>query len=78
MKKNEQRSNKAKTNVLIDRMIRVNQAGEYGAKRIYEGQLSILGDTTDGPVLQEMKEHEQVHLDAVSYTHLTLPTNREV
>ena len=64
MKKNEQRSNKAKTNVLIDRMIRVNQAGEYGAKRIYEGQLSILGDTTDGPVLQEMKEHEQVHLDA--------------
>ena len=64
MKKNKQRANKFKTKALIDRMIRVNQAGEYGAKRIYEGQLSILRDTTDGPVLQEMKEHEQVHLDA--------------
>ena len=58
MKKNKQRANKVKTKALIDRIIRVNQAGEYGAKRIYEGQLSILRDTTDGPVLQEMKEHE--------------------
>ena len=27
---------------LVERMIRVNQAGEYGAKRIYEGQLAVL------------------------------------
>ena len=64
MKKNQQKANKVKTKVSIDRMIRVNQAGEYGAKRIYEGQLSILGNTTAGPVLNEMKEHEQEHLDA--------------
>ena len=25
-------------------IIRVNQAGEFGAKRIYEGQLAILKD----------------------------------
>ena len=27
---------------LIDRIIRVDHAGEYGAKRIYEGQLAVL------------------------------------
>ena len=48
---------------LIARVIRVNQAGEYGAKRIYEGQLAVLGGTKDGPVLQKMAETEEVHLD---------------
>ena len=27
-------------------MIRVDQAGEYGATRIYAGQLAIMGDLT--------------------------------
>ncbi|MBY0519388.1 MAG: demethoxyubiquinone hydroxylase family protein, partial [Sphingomonas sp.] len=27
-----------------DAMIRVNQAGEYGASRIYAGQLAVMGD----------------------------------
>ena len=31
-----------------DSMIRVNQAGEYGASRIYAGQLAVMGDR--GPV----------------------------
>ncbi|HIB22894.1 MAG TPA: demethoxyubiquinone hydroxylase family protein, partial [Rhodospirillales bacterium] len=35
---------------LIARIIRVDQAGEYGAKRIYEGQLSVLSGTKDEPV----------------------------
>ena len=48
---------------LIARVIRVNQAGEYGAKRIYEGQLAVLGGTKDEPVLQKMAETEEVHLD---------------
>ena len=30
----------------IASMIRVNQAGEYGAKRIYAGQLAVMGDRT--------------------------------
>ena len=47
---------------LIERIIRVDQAGEYGAKRIYEGQLAVLGDTPDEPVLREMAETEEVHL----------------
>ncbi|MXW91634.1 MAG: demethoxyubiquinone hydroxylase family protein [Rhodospirillaceae bacterium] len=48
---------------LIHSMIRVNQAGEYGAARIYAGQLAVLGDSEDGPVLREMAEQEQKHLD---------------
>src|ERR1700722_3820126 len=48
----------------IDSMIRVDHAGEYGAKRIYEGQLAVLGKN---PKLKKLIEHmaaqEQVHLD---------------
>ena len=28
----------------IERMIRVDQAGEFGATRIYAGQLAVMGD----------------------------------
>jgi ubiquinone biosynthesis monooxygenase Coq7 len=45
------------------RMIRVDHAGEYGAKRIYEGQLAVLGRTDKGPVLRHMAEQERVHLE---------------
>ena len=48
---------------LIARIIRVDQAGEYGANRIYEGQLSVLSGTEDEPVLREMADTEVVHLD---------------
>lgn len=49
---------------MIERIIRVDQAGEYGAKRIYEGQLAVLGDTKDGPILREMAAAEEKHLEA--------------
>ena len=48
---------------LVERMIRVDQAGEFGAARIYAGQLAVLGKTEDGPVLRHMAEQEQRHLD---------------
>lgn len=51
---------------LLARMIRVDHAGEYGAARIYAGQLAVLGHTDKGPVLQHMKDQEQVHLDTFS------------
>ncbi len=47
----------------VARMIRVDQAGEFGAKRIYEGQLAVLGDTPIAPVLQHMADQEREHLD---------------
>jgi 3-demethoxyubiquinol 3-hydroxylase len=46
-------------------MIRVNQAGEFGAKRIYAGQLAILGDRHPaGRSIAHMAAQEQRHLDA--------------
>ncbi len=50
----------------IARMLRVNHAGEYGAKRIYAGQLAILGKSAAAPVLREMAAQEQQHLDVFS------------
>ena len=51
---------------LVERVIRVDHAGEYGAKRIYEGQLAVLGRTKWRPTLEHMKAQEQVHLDTFS------------
>ena len=47
----------------IARMIRVDHAGEYGAKRIYDGQLAVLGQSRAAPAIREMAEEEQAHLD---------------
>jgi ubiquinone biosynthesis monooxygenase Coq7 len=47
---------------LVDQIIRVDQAGEYGAKRIYEGQIAVLGATAAGPVLRTMLAQEEEHL----------------
>ena len=48
---------------LIERFIRVDQAGEYGAVRIYEGQLRVLGATATAPVIRRMAEQEKEHLE---------------
>ena len=46
----------------LHRMISVDQAGEFGATRIYEGQLAVMGDR--GPhsaEIRHMAEQEKVH-----------------
>ncbi len=46
----------------LHRMIRVDQAGEFGATRIYEGQLAVMGDR--GPQsaeIRHMAEQEEGH-----------------
>jgi ubiquinone biosynthesis monooxygenase Coq7 len=45
-----------------ERMIRVDHAGEYGAARIYAGQLAVLGRGRKGDLLRHMKAQEQEHL----------------
>jgi ubiquinone biosynthesis monooxygenase Coq7 len=45
-------------------MIRVDHAGEYGARRIYAGQLAVLGRSAAAPVLERMKAQEEQHLSA--------------
>jgi ubiquinone biosynthesis monooxygenase Coq7 len=47
---------------LIDRIIRVDHAGEYGAKRIYEGQLAVLKNKAEAGVVRHMYEQELQHL----------------
>ena len=48
-------------------MIRVDHAGEYGAVRIYEGQLAVLGSRPHAKktaaVIERMAKQEQSHLD---------------
>jgi ubiquinone biosynthesis monooxygenase Coq7 len=46
----------------LARMIRVDHAGEFGARRIYEGQLAVLGKSACAPTLKHMHEQELVHL----------------
>ncbi len=48
----------------LDRIIRVDHAGEYGAVRIYEGQLAVFGDNHPmSDTIKHMKEQEDVHLE---------------
>ena len=48
---------------LIDRIVRVDHAGEYGARRIYEGQLAVLRGRASEPLIEHMAEQEKKHLD---------------
>lgn len=48
---------------LVERIIRVDHAGEYGAVRIYEGQYAVLKNSDEAETIQHMKEQEVVHRD---------------
>lgn len=37
---------------MLDRILRVDHAGEYGANRIYAGQMAVLGRSSTGPIIQ--------------------------
>jgi ubiquinone biosynthesis monooxygenase Coq7 len=47
-------------------MLRVDHAGEYGAARIYTGQLAVLRRSGMAPVLREMQAQEKEHLDRLA------------
>lgn len=47
----------------IAAMIRVDHAGEYGAVRIYEGQLAVLKPGPAADAIRRMAAEEQHHLD---------------
>jgi 3-demethoxyubiquinol 3-hydroxylase len=46
----------------LDSIVRVDHAGEYGARRIYAGQMAILKKSSAYPVIKEMYEQEEKHL----------------
>ena len=74
MKKNKRLPGDLTSEQLVKRMIRVDHAGEYGAARIYDGQLRLLQGTPAEPIIQEMSHQEQRHLDYFN----TLVIEREV
>ena len=60
-----------------ERAIRVDHAGEYGAVRIYEGQLAVLGASPVAEPIRHMAEQERAHLatfDALLVERRVRPT----
>lgn len=48
----------------LEEIIRVDHAGEYGATRIYDGQIAIFGKNSKiGKTIQHMADQEQEHID---------------
>ncbi|MEO1193531.1 MAG: demethoxyubiquinone hydroxylase family protein [Pseudomonadota bacterium] len=47
----------------LERLVRVDHAGEYGARRIYEGQLAVLGRSPAAAKIRHMHEQERRHLE---------------
>lgn len=48
---------------LLEHMLRVNHAGEYGARRIYAGQLAVLKHHACAPTIRHMAEQEDAHFE---------------
>lgn len=50
-------------NKKLSQIIMVNHAGEYGAQRIYEGQINYTKDTKQKSLIRHMLEQELMHLN---------------
>ena len=62
-KKNIKHKNTTNRSIL-EEIIRVDHAGEYGATRIYDGQIAIFGKNSKiGKTIQHMADQEQEHID---------------
>ncbi len=49
---------------ILEEIIRVDHAGEYGATKIYDGQIAIFGKNSKlGKTIQHMADQEQEHID---------------
>jgi Ubiquinone biosynthesis protein COQ7 len=57
-------SNKTTHREVLEEIIRVDHAGEYGATKIYDGQIAIFGKSSKlGKTIQHMADQEQEHID---------------
>ena len=68
-KKKKKQSNKSGTSKIktdrsiLEEIIRVDHAGEYGATRIYDGQIAVFGKNSKiGKTIQHMADQEQEHI----------------
>ena len=64
-KNGSNRASKNRTNRdILEQIIRVDHAGEYGATRIYDGQIAVFGKNSKiGKTIQHMADQEQEHID---------------
>jgi len=64
-KKKSTRKIQATTNkATLDEIIRVDHAGEYGATKIYDGQIAVFGKNSKiGKTIQHMADQEQEHIE---------------
>ena len=64
-KKIPKSSDKSKTDKnILKEIIRVDHAGEYGATRIYDGQIAVFGKKSKiGKTIQHMADQEQEHIE---------------
>jgi ubiquinone biosynthesis monooxygenase Coq7 len=65
VKKKIAKQSKSKTDkTILDEIIRVDHAGEYGATRIYDGQIAVFGKNSKiGKTIQHMADQEQEHIE---------------
>ena len=70
MLKNKKSSSKKTTNnnqtnrSVLEEIIRVDHAGEYGATRIYDGQIAVFGKSSKiGKTIKHMADQEKEHID---------------
>ena len=65
VKKKISKKSKSQTDKrILDEIIRVDHAGEYGATRIYDGQIAVFGkDSKIGKTIQHMADQEQEHIE---------------
>ena len=68
-KKKKKQSKKSSTSKIktdrsiLEEIIRVDHAGEYGATRIYDGQIAVFGKNSKiGKTIQHMADQEQEHI----------------
>ena len=63
-KKIVKKSKSTTDKTILDEIIRVDHAGEYGATRIYDGQIAVFGkDSKIGKTIQHMADQEQEHIE---------------
>jgi len=57
-------SNRTTHREILEEIIRVDHAGEYGATKIYDGQIAVFGKNSKlGKTIQHMADQEQEHID---------------
>ena len=64
MVQRKSKTNKKTNRKILEEIIRVDHAGEYGATRIYDGQIAVFGkESKIGKTIKHMADQEQEHID---------------